>query len=83
MPSPFSIARSIRGPIGGWILCSFLAVFLVLGGSGCAEDNDDATGPGEVTSKTDDCKGCHTSKEKLVATADPPPPPPEEEPGEG
>lgn len=75
---------SCRKPNGGWALCAFAALLLVLGGlGGCAEDNDGTTGPGQVTDRTDDCQGCHLSKEKLVATAEPPPPPSDEPPGEG
>lgn len=61
-----------------YLVVAMLATF------GCAVDNDDgATEPVLPTAKTDDCVGCHSDKDKLVATADPLPPPPGEGAGEG
>jgi hypothetical protein len=68
------------GAFGGIGLALILAMLI---GFGCASDNEDATGPDLPTAETDDCVGCHTSKEKLTATADPLPPPPGEGSGEG
>lgn len=71
---------------GGGTSTGFAVMLVValLATFGCAVDNDDeATEPVVPTAKTDDCVGCHSDKDKLVATADPLPPPPGEGAGEG
>lgn len=51
---------------------------------GCTKVRDDVgTEPVQPTADTDDCVGCHSSKDKIIETADPLPPPPGEGAGEG
>lgn len=57
----------------------FLAILALALWQGCAEEK--ATNPDNVVS--DQCTACHTSKDRLIATAAPDTTPPPENPGEG
>ncbi len=65
----------------GWILIALLVVAAASMLAGCAVDNDGGVlPPGTLVA---DCKGCHMSKDMLVATAAPDTLPPPESSGEG
>ncbi|MCB9367409.1 MAG: hypothetical protein H6508_09540 [Calditrichaeota bacterium] len=59
-----------------------LAIPLLLWVAGCS-DEDDSTSPAGPSLSADNCFGCHTSQEKLIATAIPDSGEAPEDPGEG
>jgi len=69
---------------GTRMLFALVMVVAILVTFGCTKVRDDGTTePIPPTAETDDCVGCHSDKDKLIATADPLPPPPGEGAGEG